>query len=379
MSNFFNLKIVAISHFVSRSGTLYLHSLLDNHPEIATIPGTIDIVDLLKIKKEFTAEKCFEIFKKNNPKFFDTSTFTFIDKNNSSLWILGDDKQKKILTNEEIFKSNFLAFLREKKTTPRNVLIGLYFAYAKAHNRKIENYKIILMHPHEKKTTLTFNKFYNDAIYLIPIRNPFRAYKSIIKKTRFVNNLRKVKYYPSGQLLESALDIKEFHSQRLNMYFIKLEDLGLNLENIMKKISKILQIEFNKTMLVSTFGGEKYWSNSVEKQTNEFDKSSHKSEISLPRNDLIILHSINSQLIKILNYDKIKLTIFEKFIIPFFFFYPMEDELEFIKHFRIKHYKIYLKFFLFYVPKRIRLLYLILLNMASSRYKYIFERMINNF
>ena len=50
MSDFFNLKIVAISHFISRSGTLYLHSLLDNHPQIASIPGTINIVDLLEIK-----------------------------------------------------------------------------------------------------------------------------------------------------------------------------------------------------------------------------------------------------------------------------------------------------------------------------------------
>ena len=48
MFDFFNLKILAISHYISRSGTLYLHSLLDDHPEIATIPGTIDIVELLK-------------------------------------------------------------------------------------------------------------------------------------------------------------------------------------------------------------------------------------------------------------------------------------------------------------------------------------------
>ena len=64
MTNFFDLKIVAISHFISRSGTLYLHSLLDNHPEIATIPGTIDIVELLQINENHTIEECFQIFKK---------------------------------------------------------------------------------------------------------------------------------------------------------------------------------------------------------------------------------------------------------------------------------------------------------------------------
>ena len=61
MSNIFDLNVVAISHYISRSGTLYLHSLLDNHPEIITIPGTIDIVEILK-SKNCNAEKYLNIF-----------------------------------------------------------------------------------------------------------------------------------------------------------------------------------------------------------------------------------------------------------------------------------------------------------------------------
>ncbi len=377
MSDFFNLKIVAISHFISRSGTLYLHSLLDNHPEIATIPGTIDIVELLKIKKNCSALECYEIFKKNNPKFFDTSSFNFKDKNNSSLWILGDDKKQKILTDENLFKTNFLTALDGRKIEPRNILISLYLAYAKAHNKKIENYKIILMHPHEKKTTLLFNKFFKDTIYFIPIRNPYRAYTSIIKKTKFVNKLREIKYYPSGQLLDSALDINNFHINKLNMYFFKLEELGNNLEAIMKKVANILNIEFNKSMLVSTFGGEKYWSNSVEKQSNEFDRNRHKDEINLPKKDLKIIYFINSQLINVMNYEKIQLTRTDKIMLPIYCLLPMEDEIGFVKNIEIKHWKIIFKFLIFYFPKRIRLIMIIFLNKFSSRYSYISEKLIN--
>ena len=377
MSDFFNLKIVAISHFISRSGTLYLHSLLDNHPEIATIPGTIDIVELLKIKKNSSALECYEIFKKNNPKFFDTSSFNFKDKNNSSLWILGDDKKRKILTDENLFKTNFLKALDGRKIEPRNILISLYLAYAKAHNKKIKNYKIILMHPHEKKTTLLFNKFFKDAIYFIPIRNPYSAYKSIIKKTKFVNKLREIKYYPSGQLLDSALDIKNFHINKLNMYFFKLEDLGNNLETIMKKVANILNIEFNQSMLVSTFGGEKYWSNSVEKQSNEFDRSRHKDEINLPKNDIKIIYFINSQLVDVMNYRKIQLTRTDNSMLPIFCLLPMEDEINFIKDIEIKHWIIIFKFLIFYFPKRIILILIIFLNKFSSRYSYIYEKLIN--
>ena len=57
------------------------------------------------------------------------------------------------------------------------------------------------------------------------------------------------------------------------MYFIKLEDLGSNLKDIMKKFSIIFKIKFNDTMLNSTF--MKSISNSTEFQSNHFDKSRH--------------------------------------------------------------------------------------------------------
>lgn len=376
MSDFFNLKIVAISHFISRSGTLYLHSLLDNHPQIATIPGTINIVDLLEIKKNATAEECYQIFKNNNPKFFDTSKFTFIDKNSSSLWILGQNKNDKIITDEPLFKKNFIYFLKGKEINPRNVLISLYYSYAKTHNKKIEEYKIILMHPHEKKTTLKFFKFFKDALYVIPIRNPIRAYKGVIKKIRYVSNLRKEKYYPSGQLIESALDIEEFYKKKLDMCFIRLESLGSNLKNIMLDICTLLKINYHSTMSESTFGGKKYWSNSVEKQTNHFDESRHNDVIDLPRKDLIILNLINSDLIKKLNYKSINLSFFEKLIMPIIVFLPLKDEIDFIKDFKFSNLTIYLKFFIFFFPKRIRLVQILLKNKVSRKYDYIEKKML---
>ena len=377
MTDFFKLKIVAISHYISRSGTLYIHSLLDDHPEIATIPGTINIVNLLQIRKDLTAEECFQIFKIDNPKFFDTSKFTFLDKNNSSLWILGDYKNEKIITDENLFKKIFLSSLKDKKINPRNILIGLYYAYAKIHNKEMQKLKIILMHPHEKNTTLKFNNFFKDALYLIPVRNPIRAYHGIIKKTRYVNKLRKVDYYPSGQLIESALDIEDFYKKKLDMYFIKIEDLGLNLKNIMTMICKVLKINFNLSMLKSTFGGKKYWSNSVDRQTSHFDKSRHNNKIELPRKDLIILELLNLDLMRKLNYQSIKLSFYEKLVSPILIFFPMKDEIDFLKDFDFSKLKIYLKFLIFFIPKRLRMLQIVLLNRISKKYEYILKRNLN--
>ena len=38
-------------------------------------------------------------------------------------------------------------------------------------------------------------------------------------KDFYEDKLREIKYYPSGQLLDSALDINNFHINKLNMYF----------------------------------------------------------------------------------------------------------------------------------------------------------------
>ena len=124
-------------------------------------------------------------------------------------------------------------------------------------------------------------------------------------------------------------------------------------------------------------GGEKYWSNSVEKQSNEFDRSRHKDEINLPKNDIKIIYFINSQLVDVMNYRKIQLTRTDKIMLPIFCLLPMEDEINFIKDIEIKHWIIIFKFLIFYFPKRIILILIIFLNKFSSRYSYISEKLIN--
>ena len=109
-----NLKIVNIGHYVNRTGTLFLHSLLDNHPQILSIPGVINLNNILQ-NKVTSANQALEYFERENPKFFDTSKFTLTDKNNSQLFCLGEEKNDKILTDKEFFRSSFLKFFNRVK------------------------------------------------------------------------------------------------------------------------------------------------------------------------------------------------------------------------------------------------------------------------
>ena len=93
--------------------------------------------------------------------------------------------------------------------------------------------------------------------------------------------------------------------------------------------------------------------------------------------NLIILNLINSDLIKKLDYKSINLSFFEKLIIPIIFFLPLKDEIDFIKDFKFSHLTIYLKFFIFFFPKRVRLIQILLKNKISRKYDYIQKKMIS--
>ena len=95
-----NLKIVNIGHYVSRTGTLFLHSLLDNHPAILTIPGVISFKKIIE-RKIINVEHAFSLFETDNPKFYDTSLLSAFDNNNSGLWQLGENKKEKIFTERK--------------------------------------------------------------------------------------------------------------------------------------------------------------------------------------------------------------------------------------------------------------------------------------
>jgi hypothetical protein len=378
MEDISKLRFYSIFHFVSRSGTLFLHSLLDDHPQILTIPGYIEINSLLNAN-DLNVENAFDIFCKDNPKFFNTSSFTEADINSSGLYMLGELKTEKIITNKENFKSHYLYYLQKKELSSKNVILALYYSYAKVHGIDLSKIKVILFHTHNNKTTKSFNKVFSDSKYIVSVRNPFKAYKSVITKTRRDAENRKENYYPKGQLIQSALDIFSFDRLNVQMIIFRFEDLNLNLKSIMIKLSEYLNVDFSDSLLKSTFGGLKYWGNNIKKISSNLDFNRLNAPSGLSRKDLLILNIINKEYCEALDYKNIKLNIFEKFLIPLIIFLPLDDEIHYLKEFKFKNTILYLKFLLSYLPKRAFLLSISYFTKFSKRYKYLKANLINFF
>ena len=86
-----------------------------------------------------------------------------------------------IITNKIIFCKYFFQHMYGEGLSLKNKIISLYFAYARSHEFDVSKFKILLIHPHEREITFIFDQIFPKSKYLIPIRNPIRAYCLSIK------------------------------------------------------------------------------------------------------------------------------------------------------------------------------------------------------
>lgn len=352
-----NYQIVNIGHFVSRTGTIFLHSLLDSHPQILTMPAVINFRNLLNKRNYYTAEEAFEIFDKENPKFYDTSLQKPSDVPDNGLYKLGDNKNEKILTNKEEFKNFFLENLKlSGNITFKNILISLNIAYGKTHNKDINKCKVILLHPHEKKDCIKFNKLFKNSKFIIPVRNPLKVYNSIVKMVKFRKKIRNQSYYPSGQLIQFAKGLDDFRDNKMKMHILKLENLGENFENELKKICNFMEIDFDLCVLKSTFGGKKFWGNTYNNPREKYVPNEIQVEKILSKKDFAILSEINKKIMEEFEYSNKSFIGKSKIFPALKIFFPLDDEIEFFRNFKFKNLISYLKFLFFYIPKRIYLI-----------------------
>lgn len=347
-------QIVNIGHIFSRSGTLYLHSLLDNHPEIITIPGVVNFNFLFREQFK-TISSVLKKFEKNNPKFYDTSKLNYNDENSSFLWRLGNNMNDKIIINKKKFRLYFRKYIKEfKRLSSRNIIISIYLAYSKSKNISFKNKKIILMHPHDLGTCIKFSKIFKDSKFLFPVRDPIQTYYSI-----FINGIKKAKernqfYHPFINLVDCQKSFDIFKKNKVNFFSFKFETLKE--KNSIQKICKYLNIKNHPSLNKSTFGGYKYWGNSFQKR-NKFLKSKNNEFKNSSEREKLSLVIINYKTLKYMKYRKYY-KYFKKinFFSILFLIFPLKEELYFIKQFKFRYILKYLNYLKFYILNRLKLL-----------------------
>ncbi len=298
-----------------RTGSGFLHSILDGHSEICLLPGEFFFDDFYeKVKNEKNLKRIAKVFLNENKYFFNSKLQKF-----DRLDQLGDNKNEFFKINFLKFQKNFIRIYKTKKKNKLNLLISIHLAYSAANNENLKNKKVILLHLHHidrinKISDLNFKIFYTIRDPLANISTFFQNWSDFRGKiidpwSQFYNVDRTINGINKMAKLNKQINV------------IKLEDIHKKNKVIINKICKICKIKNEKILFSSTFHKKKWWSDMATKKYLNGVNKNFKNIINLNlffERDIYFLQKVLNSYISKFKYKKIscKSKIFLKILLP---------------------------------------------------------------
>ena len=325
-------NVLALMGF-GRSGSLFLHSLFDGHPEISTLPGYFfkgwfNQKTWSLIKPDFQehdwrhtlAEKICNYFE---PQFDASSKKNVIGKpNDHTEWLaknlgftqLGNDQSETLKLDQDTFKKCFTELLQShEEINNRHCFELIHQAFDIAYRNPETNANLdkpIFYHLHNPSyfERANFNNNYPDAKSLFIVRHPIQMLESWITydlnqitsllkvNSSYENNYELTKVLEASNKIPFAL---QYFLNPLNtlgcVKGVKLEDVKIKPKSTLGKIIKWIGVKNNQSLYESEFMGKKFSRPSTNfDNISGFDKSS--INVSLGRvfgkRDLLILETL---------------------------------------------------------------------------------------
>jgi len=274
--------------FWGRSGSVFLQSLLDGHPEILTTPATVLMTfyevwprmlqALVQKSQSFTLPDLLDSFA----EFFPSLFYADPDTTGCHLNQLGPDQQTVLAVSSSDFKQAFQLlvhsfFADAFELSTQQFLLLLHYAYEMAQGRDISEKHLIayqLHRPFMNICTETIFKDFPETRVLGMVREPMRGLFSHLRM--FVEDQREGRYgklvpdytyedavfegmflnYYSHQLMGWKVLRKRYQPA---IYEQQLEALHVQPEAEMRRLAAWLGVAWHESLLESTFNGLQYW------------------------------------------------------------------------------------------------------------------------
>lgn len=259
-----NHKIFFTCSLFGSGGAAFFHSLLDNHPQLYTIPFDIHRIPITYRSFEtLSRQEHLALLLENNDRFFNPSEDT--NKNNT-LNKLGENRNETVKIDRLEFK-NYLETILD--TTPfncRNFYLAVMLAYNLARGRLPES-NTFVTNAHDFPQAYRLRKEMGDVGIIAMARHPLNLYKSFCRRkfNERLDDERKQKndnfleyYQPSNTpFLKQFQELFAEPGEKLGV--VHIEELHANPEESMRGVAEYMGIRFEPTLLQSTFGGLKWW------------------------------------------------------------------------------------------------------------------------
>lgn len=266
-------RVAAIFFCAGRSGSLFLQSLLDNHPRVLMTPGTylVGFYEFWHVCGGMAPDALLEAFGDYFECLFDVSSpKTILGAGaNPGLGLgfdrMGEARDERLGVDRRRFLEELRRLLAGRAPIGRRLFFqAVHLAYARALGRRLgapgEPHLIVyqLHTPSVERVSLMMEDF-PDATLLNTVRHPIQSFGSHVKATRRQGTLRG----PSSLtwLLEQALrgGRPVLEACRGRTHAVRLEDLKTRPRPTLEAVAGLLGLAWDDRLLESSFDGLKWW------------------------------------------------------------------------------------------------------------------------
>ena len=303
-------KIAALVHF-GRSGTGMLHSLIDGHSEVSTLPSIYfsEFFDYETWEKIIAGgwEEMSDRFATTYAVLFDASSAVkvattskhFIDNigRKEGMANVGTKKDEVLSVDKKIFIKELNQLIDCQDHLDPFIFFKLvHSAYDKAlqdHNEK----KLIFYHIHNPDTyaQLNFLRLEPNTNWLMLVREPLQSCESWVRESFQDNDYKKI----VNKIFQMLFEVDHVIYRNENSIGVRLEDLKENPKKTIPALCSWLGIEEKDSLYQMTAQGKKWWGDQAspdfEKDgMNPFGKTSIYRKLGLifSNNDQFILRTL---------------------------------------------------------------------------------------
>ena len=273
-------KMVALLHF-GRSGSGYLHSLLDDHPNISTLPGgymsgffgrevweRIRREGFQKIPERFSS--LYKVlFDARNPEkippafISDTYNKTSVGEKEGFVK-MGPNQDTPLTLDREQFLENLGEVINGLEDIDHGQFFeAIHHAYERTLGSDFSTKKLIFYHLHkiDPYSMANFVKYFPGAELLMIIRNPLQSCESWALKSLQSDQENKYKVYQhiGNKILLMLMNINIPAFQTQPSVAVRLEDIKEHPKETMQGLCAYLGIEETASLYNSTMQGLKWW------------------------------------------------------------------------------------------------------------------------
>ena len=248
-----NIQMVALIT-TGRTGSDFLQSLLDSHPQISTFNGHFAVYSeffensvTIKSKNSRVCDVADEFIGKYIYKLI--SRYDIQEAKDK----LGEDFDESFTIDTLEFKNNMVLLMGKEVINSHNLLLAIYGAYSLCIGQDITKLKTIMHHPHLDYEFKLFYKDFPNTRIIFSSRDPRANFCSHVENFR--------KYYSSHdnqRHLYNCFKIAIEDSELADYY--KLQYTATRLEDLprkdtMQRLAEWLNINYQDSLLDSTWNG----------------------------------------------------------------------------------------------------------------------------